>query len=334
MEENYFNSVHFGITSKCNASCYICNRNCVSSYPLNIEISKEIFDKVYPYTKQVGLMGGFGDFINHKDSLYFPKILLAHNKKFMIETNAGIRDEKYWKDLAKLAKDEDHHVQFSIDDIKNDINPYRKTKTERVLTNLKTFIDAGGCAYVKIIVFNFNYKYLNEMSEYFKSIGVIKVFKQYSTNYMMEGELSCPADYPHKQGTHPYLKKLNNSLNIDFSFCPWVKGKWCYIFENGEVHNCCSIFILGHVETYHPEKLKLMSDLTTKEDYKDELIDLYLKNRDLINLNNDGVTLESAYNNEYNAYLRKNFKDIPRCNYRCKTYKVIDTNNITGSVEI
>jgi len=53
-----------------------------------------------------------------------------------------------------------------------------------------------------------------------------------------------------------------------------------------------------------------------------------IKNKDLINLNNNDVTFESAYNNEYNKYVRDNYKNIIRCRMSCSTS--ITLKNILG----
>jgi len=56
-----------------------------------------------------------------------------------------------------------------------------------------------------------------------------------------------------------------------------------------------------------------------------------IKNKDLINLNNNDVTFESAYNNEYNKYVRDNYKNIIRCQKRCSIFNYI-SDPITGVI--
>jgi len=327
MKPLFFNNINLGITSKCNAGCAYCNRKTFPEFPdKNRDMSMETFMKVLPYTKHIQFCGSYGDFINHKESLPFAWITKKQGTHFYIETNAGIHSKEYWRDLASICDSENCRVQFSIDDIKNDINPYRKVKTEKVLENLNYFIEAGGYAYVKSILFAFNEDQQDEMKEYFAKIGVKKFLNQYSIAY--EGDLAAPKNCPYEKGTLPYLYDVNAGIKQPVKRCMWLQGAWLYILDNGEVHPCCNIVPYGATMK---DLLPHIGHMTNMEQYG-EVYDIYLRNKELINLNYENVTLESAWNNEYLVYVRENFQNIKRCHSVCAIHNFMN-ETITGLVD-
>jgi len=236
-----FNNINLGITSKCNAKCKYCNRHTFNGFgDINKDMSLNTFKKIYPYTKHIEFCGSYGDFINHKNGLEFLLISKHHNVNFNVETNAGIRDKEYWVELASICNSEKYYVQFSIDDIDNDVNPYRGVNTNTVLNNLKTFIDAGGYATVKTILFKFNEN--QNMEQFFYHLGVKNYLRQYSMVYE-QGILSSPSDCKYKNGTLDFLYKTSKYIKSPPKKCPWFNGRWLYIFDNGELHQCCNLVI-------------------------------------------------------------------------------------------
>jgi len=302
-----FNNINLGITTECNAKCYLCNRSCIPDFPKNINMNISILDKILPHTKSIQIIGGFGDFINHPQSLEFAEKM--QDVDFNIETNGELHDEYYWKQLALLAKDENHSVQFSIDDIENEVNPYRKVNTEKVLHNLSVFRDAGGHAKIKTILFQFNESQIEKMKIKFGE----NFYTQQSMFYPKYGLLSAPSFIKH-DGSISLINKINKMKMRSPLTCPWQDGRWLLVNELGEVHICC--YILTFLAGKKDRAPKSISEYT-KLEYYGELYDLYLKNKDNIDLNN--VSLEAAYSNEYNQYVIKNFKNINRCKISCGT---------------
>jgi len=316
----FFNNINLGITSKCNAHCDFCNRQTFKDFPdMNKDMNINVFSKVLDYTNHIEFCGSFGDFINHKNSLEFASITKEKHVKFNIETNAGIRDKTYWVNLAKICNSKDYHVQFSIDDIENNINPYRKVKTQTVLTNLKTFISAGGYATVKSILFRFNEH--QDLKSYFYDLGVKDYLTQFSMIYT--NELLSPSSCKYTHGTLPHLYNLAKHIKQRPKECQWNVGKWIYILDNGEVHPCCNFVVFG---AELKDTMPYVQEYTDVKEYGD-VYELYKKNKELININN--VSLEQAWNNEYNVYIRENFKNIPRCYKRCSLNNFV-SNPITG----
>lgn len=327
MIPKFFNNINLGITSKCNAKCAYCNRNTFKEFPdMNKDMELSTFKKIYPYAKRIEFCGSYGDIINHNNAFPFLELCKSNDVKFNIETNAGFRSSDYWKHLATLCNSNEQYAQFSIDDIINPINMYRRVKTDVVLNNLKTFIDAGGFAVVKTLLFRFNDDQQNIMSKVFKDLGVKNHIKQYSMIYE-EGDLNCPIECKYTQGTLPYLYEISKNIKMPPKECQWGSGNWIYILDNGEVHPCCNIVTYA---AEYKDDMPFIGEYTDKDEFG-ILYELYKANKELINLNNDCVTLETAYNNEYHAYIRANFKTIPRCIKRCGINN-FTSNPITGII--
>lgn len=315
-----------GITSKCNAQCDYCNRQTFPGWEyINQDMTLDTFKKIYKYTDHIEFCGSFGDFSNHSNGLEFVDLSKTRpDLTFNIETNGETRTNDYWVELARMCNSEKSYVQFSIDDIEREINPYRKVRTQTVLRNLNTFIEAGGYAVVKTLLFRFNQD--QPFNQYFSNIGVKRHIKQYSMCY--SEELPPPDTYRNKKGTLDYLYSLGKNIKGAPKKCPWSNGKWIYILDNGEVHPCCNFVVFGaELEDKMPFDLPKYTD----RDKYGEVYDLYINNRELIDLSNPDVTLESAYYNEYNVYVRNNFKTIPRCINRCNILNVLK-NPPTGTL--
>lgn len=322
-----FNNINIGITSKCNAKCKFCNRTTLPSFKdINAEMPIETFKKIYKYSKHIDFCGSFGDFINHSDPMPFLELAKNYGTTFTAETNAGIRDDEFWKKLGKICNSEDYHVQFSIDEIEKDINPYRKNLTKNVLRNLNTFIEAGGYAVVKTLLFEFNEEQIEHQTEYFNKIGIKRILKQYSMMY--DDLLKAPSECKYQEGTLPYIASFPP---LKIKECPWRKSNWAYILDNGEVHPCCNlnIFAWDINDQFPNHSVNLGTHKERVKKYTQELLNIYIKNKKLINLNTEGVTLELAWNNEYNDYVRNNIKQIPRCSKKCGYVKFF-SDSITG----
>ena len=177
-----------------------------------------------------------------------------------------------------------------------------------MLRNFDTFVNAGGFAKVKSILFAFNEHQIVKMKERFDGVEFLT---QQSMYYPKTGLLSAPSHIKHN-GSIAFLNSISERRMTSPKSCPWQDGKWLLINELGEVHTCCYLltFIAG-MKDRAPKEISKFTSL----DYYGEVYDLYVKNKEAINLNN--VCLTDAYENEYNRYVRKNYKNIERCKLSC-----------------
>lgn len=311
MRPIYFKNINIGITAQCNAKCAYCNRQTLPDFPdMNTRMRFKTFNKILGYSEHIQFCGSFGDFSMHAHGLAIAQLAKARGA-LTIETNGAKKDSRYWEELGRICNSEKHKVQFNVDDVENVINPYRQVKTEDVLDNIMIFTRAGGYAVSKTILFKFNED--QPIREHLKDVGVKEFYTQYSTIYEPGTFLEAPTNFPHVTGTLPFIYNTSKLMSSSLKSCPWQDMEACYILDNGEVHVCCNLIPwAAHIQDLMPG----VGQYTHYSRYGKEL-ELYEKNKHKINLNMESVTLDSAWNNEYNVYVRENFQGIQKCQERC-----------------
>jgi len=310
-----FTKIFMGITNRCNAHCFTCNREVYTNYQYNAETSIELIERIVPYTDELNFIGEMGDFIFHPKSLEIADMVINKHHKFMrTDTNGNLKNHDYWYTLGKITHKTNSFVRFMIDDLTNDLHRVG-VDTQQVLYNMDVFIKAGGNAYVKTILFDFNYKKIDEMSKLFRDMGVQHYHTIKSRFYQDAGPLSAPPDtFSSLKIFDQIVKGKGGTEKIKVKECHWAKNRLCYINEFGELKVCCHLVFEG---IPFAEKIDSFMEPYIGREMFDDLLELYERNKELINLNTPGVTLESAYNNEFNQTLINNPNDFKICKYRC-----------------
>ena len=179
-------TVHIELTDKCQAQCPMCARNyhggATREFIKNNDISLEQFKQWFPreFLTQLSNFyscGNYGDPVFAKDCLEIFEYVRQCNTttKIAIHTNGGMRDSKWWSKLAQVMGD-NSEVVFAVDGLAGKHELYRKnTKFEKVIENLKSFIEAGGNARVESLVFKHNENDIDELDSFLKSLGVTHV---------------------------------------------------------------------------------------------------------------------------------------------------------------
>jgi len=117
-------------------------------------------------------------------------IINTANRNYVIdvETNGSMRTPKSWARVGKAMGDAekeqgiDKIITFSIDGLSDTNKLYRiGIKHERVMANAKAFIDAGGKARWKFIVFEHNKHQVEEAQQLAKDMGFWQFDKHVST---------------------------------------------------------------------------------------------------------------------------------------------------------
>jgi len=179
---NDIKSVHIEPTQGCNAACPQCDRNINGGkdnpYLTNAMLSSTDYYEMFPwhFIEQLDSMymcGNLGDpcvsnyavegFRSFRNAN--PKIWLGMN------TNGGARPDYFWEDLADI----DVVVTFSIDGLEDTNHLYRqKVKWERVMENVKAYINRGGRAKWDFIVFKHNEHQVEEARQLAMDMGFEK----------------------------------------------------------------------------------------------------------------------------------------------------------------
>ena len=187
--------VHIELTDKCQAQCPMCPRNfhggATRPFIRNGDISIEQFKDWFPkdFLEQLDTFyscGNYGDPAFAKDCLEIYSYVRECNAtaRLAIHTNGGMRNPKWWSKLAQ------HNVEviFAVDGFKGKHELYRKnTNFDKVIENMKAFIDAGGKAKVDSLVFAHNESDVDELKQYLLGLGVESVnFVSTTRFYEME----------------------------------------------------------------------------------------------------------------------------------------------------
>jgi len=248
----------------CNANCPGCPRN-YYGYPYNdgyieknltLSDIKKIFKPNFiKQLKRLRIEGNFGDFVANNESVDIIKFFIKCNPDLRIRavTNGSAQTLKFWKELGELGIT----VVFSIDGLEDTHNIYRQnTDFNKIISNAKAFIDAGGKARCKTVVFDHNKHQINEIKQLAKQLGFLDFEKVINTRgaipvFDRKGTLVNKIDGYNKttdlkqiltsrktdevllEDIEPFVKKADE-IN-----CEVCSTKEIYVDSTGDVYPCC-----------------------------------------------------------------------------------------------
>lgn len=257
--------VHLEISSECNAACPQCPRN-FHGFPMNhgypersmtLAEAQKIFDQDFIGQLHALLINGnFGDIVMCQEGADIVEYFRSHNSglKIEISTNGGARGEDFWQRLALTGS----HVFFCIDGLEDTHAIYRQNTSYRtILKNARTFIQAGGTAIWKFIVFDHNEHQIEQARLTALEMGFsnfVPVYGRRTHGPVFDRNKKMIF---HLGGDRPQTSDLDLMLSqarvvkggeylpkksapID---CKVQKESSIYITSNGEVYPCCW---LGH----------------------------------------------------------------------------------------
>jgi len=178
--------IHLDVTSHCNAKCPGCARNnnggeTVSWLKLH-HLDLKFWDNFLTdiknkfQIKKILFNGNYGEPIMHPNLIDIIKIFKKNYPESVIRisTNGSSRSSEWWQELASVLNDSDffHNVQFAVDGLEDTHSIYRRnTDFNKVIKNMKTFIEAGGIAQMFTILFAHNQHQINELIDMARSLG-------------------------------------------------------------------------------------------------------------------------------------------------------------------
>lgn len=252
--------LHLEPTMACNAACPLCPRETQTKEFLNHELSLERIQEIIPieFVKQLTKMfmcGNFGDPAAARDTLKIFKWFKEINPTIELgmNTNGGLRSEKWWTELARLVD----FVIFSIDGLEDTNHIYRiNVKWKKLIANLSAFIAAGGNAIWDMLVYEHNEHQLAEVESLAKRLGVNRFGAKVSRRPITVDFIHRPTSF-----TPPPLP--TKTIN-----CHALTEKSVYIDARGSLLPCCFI---GHeiVNPKFEENIGLKFDnISLPGDYK------------------------------------------------------------------
>jgi MoaA/NifB/PqqE/SkfB family radical SAM enzyme len=251
----HITTIHFEITSKCQARCPMCPRR-ISGGPINpnihlTEIDLETFKKWFSidFIKQLRefmMCGNLGDPIIAKDTLEIYQYLRDNNAnvKLSMHTNGSARDTNWWKKIAELKI----AVTFGLDGLADTHSLYRiSTDFNKIIENAQAFIKSGGFANWHMLVFAHNEHQIEQCRAMSKELG-FKDFQIKHTTRFRDGIFNVIDDegrtthvlYPTEKSKQMISKveKSQNELKPIIS-CKAKRKSQLYISATGTVTPCC-----------------------------------------------------------------------------------------------
>lgn len=262
------NQIHIELSNYCNAACPMCPRfdwdgnlqeEYVNSHNITLELIKSRLEPaLLSRLTSFWSNGTYGDGAVNPDCVEIFQYIREHSPTCNLKllTNGGPRNKKFWHDLGSIPR---MTVLFSIDGLEDTNHLYRKNvQWSKLMQNVQSFIDAGGKAAWKMIVFRHNEHQIEEARQLANAMGFAGFSIQYSErwaqrNYVHTDQvhvvekwdaggyfLEKPLSQPKSGMVDPSIKKFNYDDNIACKACS-KNVKEIYIRANGQVQPCCMV---------------------------------------------------------------------------------------------
>ncbi len=167
-------SINAELTNYCNAACPMCARYFIDGKLVKDKVNtmhttlEFIKDKIgVDVIKRLNFFtscGNFGDGAMNPECVEIYKWIkeINPNVKLLLHSNGGARNVKFWQDLAKIGV----KVTFAIDGLEDTNHMYRRNvKWDKLMQNVKAFLDAGGVATWEMLVFKHNEHQVEQCKE-------------------------------------------------------------------------------------------------------------------------------------------------------------------------
>ena len=230
-----FKVLHLETTDVCQAACPLCSRETKSTFDKTQknhlqfkQIQEHFTTEQLAGLDKVFACGNYGDPAAGKYTLDIFKQFRDINPAITIglHSNGGLRTTEWWTDLAHLIADKGF-VVFSIDGLEDTNHIYRKNVDWNILVkNAKAFIDAGGNAFLDMLVYQHNQHQVNSVEQFARDMGFSHFGAKVSKRPFIKG-LEFPI------GWEPANYK-SGSIK-----CHVLQERSFYIDARGKLYPCC-----------------------------------------------------------------------------------------------
>ena len=292
--------------------------------------------------RYVKIEGDNGDALMHPDIFtLLDAIMVAPSKpNVKILTNGGMRNPKWWREFGARYKNR-LVVQFSIDGLSDTNSLYRVDIDHvRVLKNVQAFVQGGGEAIQRCLVFKHNQHQIAEIVSQARSLGIkslifipndrarFQEFSQwavYDKNYQISHYIEN-TDYDNLESEHLIRQKLSR-FNYNESTVPLyenivirIEDEVCPVWRSGQL----SITYKGHVIPCCDYHADLYFDHPNNDSFREMVGPVDLNDVNLHKLS-DILDPGRFYGQRLTQSLKEN-RALSRCKSRCP--------NVTGGKPI
>jgi MoaA/NifB/PqqE/SkfB family radical SAM enzyme len=259
-------TIEFGLTTLCNAGCPLCNRHIAGTSTvipqlqmksIDVESFRNIAIGLGSQAKNISLSlaGIWGDPMVHPKILDILSIANEYYKDAVVDTNGSMLSEATWIEIAKFKNIK---IVFSIDGLEDTNAIYRiNTDYNRIINNAKAYINAGGRATWKYIIFKHNEHQVDTAKELAKQLGFWKFKSHYSKRFELPTHNVESAAYKAKinkvkddiksNGTTIEPASVvtdqqllyNQTVDDQTISCKSIEKGYLYISEDSKLWPCC-----------------------------------------------------------------------------------------------
>ena len=238
--------VHLELSEKCNLACPMCIRQSIGAdkfgkKQIDVDDFYLTFDPVSDNLSYFWLSGNYSDPATHTQLIDF--VNYYYNKSIVMTSHVGLRTTEFWRVLGhRLNRKNDEYTCLiaSIDGLEDTNHLYRiNSSWKKTIDNSKSFIDAGGYAVWKFIVFDHNKHQVQEAHDYAMMLG----FKEFIVvnsarfEYQLDNELE-PTPFIQSQFDVKCEAKRHNMLFVDPSGvlfpCCWTAARFSEYGDFGD----------------------------------------------------------------------------------------------------
>ena len=227
--------INWELNNICNLMCPQCARNEVKNGILqwnqddntlnDSDTTLENFKIAFDNLGNVGTVRFYGNISENVASKDFAKIcefILDKGSHVMVSTNGSLRTTDWWKKLGNIyERDKESKVAFCLDGLREELSLYRiNADYNKIIENAKAFINAGGQAEWRMIVFKHNQHQIEEAKEIAKEYGF------HNFTLILSNRLtSWNKPFTYKNKTYTLLPKDINEEKMDSTSLPVTKPK-------------------------------------------------------------------------------------------------------------
>lgn len=307
-------------TSYCNLRCPQCDRfdrqGHINSYMtlahLNLKrvIENLNYDQLINLNKII-FEGDHGDPVMHPD-IDAAVSALVTIPQVLVMTNGSLRSTSWWRQFARHPN---LQVIFSIDGLEDTNSLYRiNSDWKTIQRNAQAYINAGGSAVWKYIVFGHNQHQVDEARQLSKDLGFTDFITQISNrNFYQEDRFPVYIDGEYQgrdlvmaSGSQTrrttrvvMIERAQSNIPYHAPSCTWLNNGQIYIDYLGHLIPCC-----------------MTSGLTWRRDITGQLWQRIVGDLDSINLYHHTLSdiLQSPF---YSSKLHSSFQSIETVHHSC-----------------
>jgi sulfatase maturation enzyme AslB (radical SAM superfamily) len=211
---------------------------------LDIERFADVTDQL-PNLKTVQMCGTYGDPIAAANLDQFLDICIDKSIDIVIHTNGSLKTAAWWERLGIRFKDLNCSVIFGIDGLEGIHELHRQgTNFKKIIENATAFINAGGKAEWKFLLFEHNKHQVKDCLRLSRQLG----FKRFFTR----NSIRINDDAKNYLTGEPYVIKRveefktiesedDNDKIVDVKDCMHLNIPSAYLNANGLLTTCCYI---------------------------------------------------------------------------------------------